>query len=56
MLVGVILIILTASRTSKNIFARLGGGFTAVYNASSGYLSDVKYPIPACWHWGLQPA
>ena len=41
MLVGVILIILTASRTSKNIFARLGGGLYGLYNAASGYLSDV---------------
>ena len=41
LLAGVILIILTASRTSKNIFARLGGGLYGLYNAASGYLSDV---------------
>lgn len=41
LLAGVILIILTASRTSKNILARLGGGLYGLYNAASGYLSDV---------------
>lgn len=41
LLLGVILIILTASRSSKNIFARLGGGLYGLYNAASGYLGDV---------------
>lgn len=41
LLAGVILIILTAGRTSKNIFARLGSGLYGLYNAASGYLSDV---------------
>lgn len=38
---GVALIILTAGRSSKNILARLGGGLYGLYNAASGYLSDV---------------
>lgn len=41
LLAGVILIILTAGRTSKNLFARLGSGLYGLYNAASGYLSDV---------------
>jgi len=40
-LTGVILIVLTSSRSSKNILARFGGGLYALYNAASGYLSDV---------------
>lgn len=37
---GVILIVLTSSR-SGNIFARLFGGMYALYNTASGYLSDI---------------
>ncbi len=37
---GVILIILTSSR-SGNIFVRLFGGLYALYNTASGYLSDI---------------
>ncbi len=40
-LAGVVLVILTASRSSKNILARLGGGLYGLYNMASGYLSDV---------------
>ncbi len=39
-IVGVILIVLTASR-SGNIFLRLGGGLYGLYNIASGYLSDI---------------
>ena len=38
---GVVLIVLTSSRSSKNIFARLGGGLYGLYNIASGYLSDI---------------
>ena len=37
---GVILLVLTTSR-SGNIFARLGAGLYGLYNAASGYLSDI---------------
>ena len=40
-IVGVILVILTAGRSSKNIFAKLGGGLYGLYNVASGYLSDI---------------
>ena len=40
-LVGVVLIILTAGRSSKGIFGKLGSGLYALYNTISGYLSDV---------------
>jgi len=38
---GVVLVVLTTSRTSKNIVARLGGGLYGLYNVASGYLSDI---------------
>lgn len=41
MIVGVVLIILTAGRSSKNIFARFFGGVYALYNTATGYLSDI---------------
>jgi len=40
-IVGVVLIVLTNSRSSKNIFTRLGGGLYGLYNVASGYLSDI---------------
>ncbi len=40
-LAGVVLIVLTNSRSSKNILARLGGGLYGLYNIASGYLSDI---------------
>ncbi len=40
-IVGVVLIVLTNSRSSKNVLARLGGGLYGLYNIASGYLSDV---------------
>ncbi|MDD4699066.1 MAG: V-type ATP synthase subunit I [Oscillospiraceae bacterium] len=38
---GVALIILTAGRKSKNVFAKLGLGLYGLYNVASGYLSDI---------------
>ena len=38
---GVVLVVLTAGRSSKNIFARLGSGVYGLYNIASGYLSDI---------------
>jgi len=40
-IVGVVGIILFTSRSSKNIFARLGGGLYGLYNNVSGYMSDI---------------
>lgn len=41
MTAGVVLIVLTAGRSSKNIFARFFGGVYALYNTATGYLSDI---------------
>ncbi|MEG1835906.1 MAG: V-type ATP synthase subunit I [Oscillospiraceae bacterium] len=38
--IGVALIVLTAGRSSKGIFGKLGSGLYALYNTISGYLSD----------------
>lgn len=38
---GAALIILTAGRSAKNIFGKLGGGFYALYNTTTGYLGDI---------------
>jgi len=40
-LTGVVLIVLTSGRTSKNVFARFGLGLYGLYGIASGYLSDV---------------
>ncbi len=40
-IIGVALIVVTTSRTSKNILVRLGGGLYGLYNVASGYLSDI---------------
>jgi len=40
-LIGVVLIVLTSGRSSKNIIARLGLGIYGLYNVASGYLSDI---------------
>jgi V/A-type H+-transporting ATPase subunit I len=40
-LAGVVLIVLTAGRSSKNIFARLGLGLYSLYNTAAGYFSDI---------------
>jgi V/A-type H+-transporting ATPase subunit I len=39
--VGVILLILTAGRSSSSIFGKLFGGIYALYNTATGYLSDI---------------
>lgn len=41
MIAGIILLILTAGRTSKNIFGKLFGGLYALYNTATGWLSDI---------------
>lgn len=41
LLVGAILIILTAGRSAKNILGKLGGGVYALYNSTTGYLGDI---------------
>ena len=38
---GAVLIILTAGRSAKNILGKLGGGFYALYNTTTGYLGDI---------------
>lgn len=40
-LCGVVLVVLTSSRSSKNIFARFFGGLYGLYNVATGYLSDI---------------
>ncbi len=40
-IVGVALVILTAGRSSRNIFARFFGGLYGVYNVATGYLGDI---------------
>lgn len=39
--VGAILIVLTAGRSAKNIFGKLGGGLYGLYNTTTGYLGDI---------------
>lgn len=41
MLAGVVLVILTSGRSSKNIIGKLGGGLYGLYNVASGYLGDI---------------
>ncbi|NLL46669.1 MAG: V-type ATP synthase subunit I [Clostridiales bacterium] len=38
---GLVLVILTGGRNSKNIFARLGAGAYGLYNIATGYISDI---------------
>lgn len=40
-IVGVVSVILTAGRSSKNIFMRFFGGIYGLYNVATGYLSDI---------------
>ncbi|MCD7810777.1 MAG: V-type ATP synthase subunit I [Ruminococcus sp.] len=40
-IVGVILLVLTAGRSSKSIFGKIFGGLYALYNTATGYLSDI---------------
>lgn len=41
LIAGVVLMILTAGRSSKNIFARFFGGLYALYNTATGWLGDI---------------
>lgn len=41
LIAGVVLLILTAGRTSKNILGKLFGGLYALYNTATGWLSDI---------------
>ena len=41
MIAGVILLVLTAGRSSKSIFGKFFGGLYALYNTAIGYLSDI---------------
>ncbi len=41
MIAGVVLLILTAGRSSKSIFGKIFGGLYALYNTATGYLSDI---------------
>lgn len=41
MIAGVVLLILTAGRSSKSIFGKFFGGLYALYNTATGYLSDI---------------
>ena len=40
-LAGLILVVLTSGRNSKNIFGKLGLGLYGLYNTASGWLSDI---------------
>ncbi|MBR3144592.1 MAG: V-type ATP synthase subunit I [Clostridia bacterium] len=40
-LVGVVLVVLTAGRTSKSFVMRIFGGLYGLYNMATGYLSDI---------------
>lgn len=41
LIIGLVLVVLTAGRASKGIVAKLMGGFYGIYNLFSGYLGDV---------------
>lgn len=41
MLAGVVLLLLTAGRSSKSIFGKFFGGLYALYNTATGWLSDI---------------
>ena len=41
LIAGVILLVLTAGRSSKSIFGKFFGGLYALYNTATGYLSDI---------------
>lgn len=41
MLAGVILLVLTAGRSSKSVFGKFFGGLYALYNTATGYLGDI---------------
>lgn len=41
LIIGAVLIVLTAGRSAKNIIGKFGGGLYALYNTTSGYLGDI---------------
>lgn len=41
MIAGVVLLVLTAGRSSKSVFGKFFGGLYALYNTATGYLSDI---------------
>lgn len=41
LIIGAVLIVLTAGRSAKNIIGKFGAGVYALYNAASGYLGDI---------------
>lgn len=41
LIAGVVLIVLTSGRSSKSIFGKFFGGLYALYNTTTGYLSDI---------------
>lgn len=41
MIAGISLLILTAGRTSKNVFGKFFGGLYALYNTATGWLGDI---------------
>ncbi|MBP5363147.1 MAG: V-type ATP synthase subunit I [Ruminococcus sp.] len=41
LIAGVVILVLTAGRSSKNIFGKLFGGLYALYNTATGWLSDI---------------
>lgn len=41
MAAGVVILVLTAGRSSKSIFGKLFGGLYALYNTATGYLGDI---------------
>ncbi len=41
LLVGAVLIVLTAGRSARNIVGKFGAGLYALYNTASGYLGDI---------------
>ncbi len=41
MIAGVVMLVLTAGRTSKSVFGKFFGGLYALYNTATGYLSDI---------------
>ena len=41
LIAGVIILVLTAGRTSKSIFGKFFGGLYALYNTATGYIGDI---------------
>ncbi|SEH37547.1 V/A-type H+-transporting ATPase subunit I [Ruminococcus flavefaciens] len=41
LIAGVVILVLTAGRTSKSVFGKFFGGLYALYNTATGYLGDI---------------